>query len=193
MGYYEVEIGGLHREERALQLYGEAWECLESAKIVGSSTALVCRFVSVERIVEKLRPHARNFGRLKKAAFGDNAIHTLRHVLQLANILSVAPCLVELKIESNPVCSLRLLRPMICTVLPAIERFNGITVSAVDRTQHFAQLGALRDHVEASDKQTKTPFQSLHESEENDNARRVITTATANALRAEELRRALDK
>tara|TARA_B100000482_G_scaffold192316_1_gene179971 strand:- start:467 stop:3472 length:3006 start_codon:yes stop_codon:yes gene_type:complete len=191
-GYYEVEIGGVHREERALQLYGEAWECLESPKIIGSSTALVCRFVSVERIVEKLRPHARNFARLKKATFGDNAIHTLRHVIQLANMLHGTPCLVELKIESNPVCTLRLLRPLICAVLPAVERFNGLTVSASDRTLHSAQLGAFRDHAEATDKHNKS-LSNVHDIDDHDAAKRVITTATTNALYAEEFRRMLDK
>jgi hypothetical protein len=194
-GYYEVEIGGVHREERALQLYGEAWECLESPKIIGSSTALVCRFVSVERIVEKLRPHARNFVRLKKATFGDNAIHTLRHVLQLASVLHSNPCLVELKIESNPVCSLRLLRPLICASLPAIECFNGTAVSSKDRIRHSLQLGTFRDYIEVAEKVSKASSlsQTTHDSDEHDTVERVITTATTNALRAEEFRRALDK
>jgi len=194
-GYYEVEIGGVHREERALQLYGEAWECLESPKIIGSSTALVCRFVSVERIVEKLRPHARNFVRLKKATFGDNAIHTLRHVLQLASVLHSNPCLVELKIESNPVCSLRLLRPLICASLPAIECFNGTAVSSKDRIRHSLQLGTFRDYIEVAEKVSKASSlsQTTHDSDEHDTVKRVITTATTNALRAEEFRRALDK
>jgi leucine-rich repeat-containing protein 49 len=191
-GYYEVEIGGLHREERILQLYGEAWECFESQKIIASSTALVCRFVSVERIIEKLRPHARNFTRLKKATFGDNAIHTLRHVLQLANVLHGVPCLLELKIESNPVCSLQLLRPLICTSLPSIERFNGITVSAIDRVLHCAQIGPFRDHAEAADKHVKS-FLNIHDNEDHNSTKRVITTATTNALHAEEFRRILDK
>mmetsp|Transcript_18220 Transcript_18220/g.63232 ORF Transcript_18220/g.63232 Transcript_18220/m.63232 type:complete len:1162 (+) Transcript_18220:38-3523(+) len=194
-GYYEVEIGGVHREERALQLYGEAWECLESPKIIGSSTALVCRFVSVERIVEKLRPHARNFVRLKKATFGDNAIHTLRHVLQLASVLHSNPCLVELKIESNPVCSLRLLRPLICASLPAVECFNGTAVSSKDRIRHSLQLGTFRDYIEVAEKVSTASSlsQTTHDSDEHDTVKRVITTATTNALRAEEFRRALDK
>merc|ERR1719443_2341721 len=60
-----------------LQVYGEAWEGLNSPKITGSCTALTCRFVSIERIIRKLQPHVHSFVKLKKATFGNNAVHPL--------------------------------------------------------------------------------------------------------------------
>ena len=62
-------------------MYGEAWECLESPKIVGTATALVCRFARIERIVEKLTPHVPAFARLTRLTLGDNALHSLKQAM----------------------------------------------------------------------------------------------------------------
>jgi len=193
IGYYEIEIGGTHREERTLQLYGEAWECLESQKIIGSSTALVCRFVSVDRIVGNLCNCVCSLTKLKKATFGDNAIQTLRHVLQLASILQRIPHLTELKIESNPICSLSLLRPVLSVILPKIDCFNGINISDNDRVLHTRQLGSFCEFLERTERSNKAHVVKLRESYDREATRRVVANATSNALRAEEIRRNLDK
>ena len=104
-GYYEVEIAGANREERVLQVYGEAWECLESPKIVGSATALVCRFARIERVIEKLGPHVPSFSRLRRLTLGDNALHSLKQVLALAPAIALSH-VTELHITNNPVCEL---------------------------------------------------------------------------------------
>lgn len=194
IGYYEVEIGGAHREERVLQLYGEAWDCLDSPKIVGTCTALVCRFVSIDRVVEKLRPHAHNFAKLRKATFGDNAILTFHQTLHLANVCQALPLLVDLEVESNPVCSLSLLRSLVCANFLNIERFNGIKITQSEQALHSAQLGLFCVRARGTDRQKGTTQMIVRcERDGGDALKRIVTSATTNALLNEEIRRALER
>lgn len=39
-----------------LQIYGDAWECLENAKMISGITHLVVMYVTVQRLVDKLCP-----------------------------------------------------------------------------------------------------------------------------------------
>lgn len=189
-GYYEVEIRGAHRQERMLQVYGEAWECLNSQKVTSSCTALICRFVSIERIIEKLQPHVHSFIKLKKATFGYNAVHTLCQLLHLASVVQSLPNAVELKIESNPVCSLNLLRPLVCAVFTNVKCFNGSKVSSDDQSIFSEQFGAIRD----AGRLTVVPqTNSLFIRDGCYVIKRIISSSTTNALRIEEYRRVFDR
>ena len=190
MGYYEVEIRGAHREERMLQVYGEAWEGLNSPKITGSCTALTCRFVSIERIIRKLQPHVHSFVKLKKATFGNNAVHTLCQLLHLASVVQGLPNALELKIESNPVCSLTLLRPLICGVFTNVECFNGTKVSHDDQFIFSEQFGPIRD---AGRRKVVLQTGSLLKRDGCDAFNHIISSSTTNALGIEEYRRLLDR
>mmetsp|Transcript_26710 Transcript_26710/g.80641 ORF Transcript_26710/g.80641 Transcript_26710/m.80641 type:complete len:495 (-) Transcript_26710:243-1727(-) len=190
IGYYEVEIGGLQRDERVLQLYGEAWECLDSPKIIGTCTALICRFVSIDRVVEKLRPHASKFVKLRKATFGDNGILAFRQILNLASICQAVPLLMELQIESNPVCSLSLVRPLVCSTFLSIQCFNGKTVTKRDQARHSNQMGLF---CIRADKKAISQTSVRYDRDSSDTINRVVASATTNALRTEEFRRVLER
>mmetsp|Transcript_32171 Transcript_32171/g.99357 ORF Transcript_32171/g.99357 Transcript_32171/m.99357 type:complete len:790 (+) Transcript_32171:284-2653(+) len=196
VGYYEVAFAGAHREERALQLYGEAWDCLESQKIVASSTALACRFVSIDRIVEKLSYHARSFIKLKSATFGDNAIHKLRHIMQLTNILQCMPSLIELNIEANPICALNLLKPILCAILPSIKKFNGLNVQISKDNQflHSMRIRSFCGHLERVERlKIRNQVDQHVDANHQESFKRIITTATNQALRSDELRHSIER
>ncbi|KAJ1451539.1 hypothetical protein M885DRAFT_529433 [Pelagophyceae sp. CCMP2097] len=201
-GYYEVEVLGETKDERSLQIYGEAWDCLDQSKILASSTALVCRFVGIEGILEKLKPHVKSFARLKSATFGDNAICTLRHVAQLGAVLSSGfPALVDVRIESNPACSLSLLRAAVACACPKLRTFNGEDITDAERAIHLKQLGPLcaaaaSALAEAGQQWRPAPRKDGRDEAAHDafldGARRTVASAIANAARADDARRALE-
>ena len=189
VGYYEVEIGCTHR---ALQLYGEAWECLDSQNIVSSSTAFVCRFVSIDRILKKLQQYVQGFIKLRRATFGDNAIGTLTQVIQLANTFRYTPGLVELTIESNPICGSGLVRPILHSILPSIKQINGLAVSDNDAT-YTLQLGVFCKHIESL-QDTKGICSVRRAANDCDSTKQAVTTTAAtNSLRADELQHNLER
>jgi hypothetical protein len=55
VGYYEVEVVPGTRE-KSLQLYGEAWDCLDNPRLHASVSEVLFKFVTVERIVEMAAP-----------------------------------------------------------------------------------------------------------------------------------------
>ncbi|KAJ8598932.1 hypothetical protein CTAYLR_009842 [Chrysophaeum taylorii] len=197
-GYYEVDT--TKDLERCLQIYGEAWECLENAKIVGAATALVCRFVSIDRAVERLRPHAKLFAKLRSAVFSDNAIHTLRQVAALASVLALVPTLVDLRIESNPVCSLVLLRPFVaCVSANNLETFNAQPIPDSERLEARGHLGPLCAALSLADNKLSARHNNNNNNNNNKDedrrgtrslARKVVDRAVALALAHDAKRRA---
>ena len=138
-GYYEVEVS--NEKQRTLHIYGDAFDCLDSAKIVASSTNLVCRFVSGDRIIEKVKPHAKLFAKLTSVTLAENAIQNLSQVASLLAVFTSAPLVKDLAITANPVCSMTLLRPFVATMAPPkLQSFNGDPLTDEERASHAASL-----------------------------------------------------
>lgn len=156
-GYYEVgplTTTGDKEQQRSVQVYGDGFGWLENDKVVSTATSLACRFVSLDRAMEKLKPHAKkstSFAKLELVVFSDNAIRDLRQVASLVAFLAaLAPSIEDLRIESNPVCSLQLLRPFVaCVSSTKLKRFNGVSFgdaeesATTERDEARRRLGPL--------------------------------------------------
>merc|ERR1711998_676747 len=94
-GFYELVVNRADGN-RILIVYGEAWDCLENPKIIASVTHLVVKYVSLERILEKLGSHVGAMSKIRKISVGDNAIKTLVQVRIFAELI--------LKAASNDGC-----------------------------------------------------------------------------------------
>lgn len=102
-GYFEVEFNQ-STKDKSLQVYGEAFDCLENSKLWATVTEMAFKFVSIERVVERVTPIIQ----VRATARGSHRLYCRKARLLLVGIDALPTCCVAYEQRFEKATRLRL-------------------------------------------------------------------------------------